>query len=230
MEDIDKEKILDCLYDKTVTCPVCDNIFKNRAVKKGRTHLVSTNIDLKPVYEPVNIIMYSVISCPFCGYTALENSFEKIGVKQSVEMRLTLAQKFIPRKFPDIYNLDIAIIRYKMALICADIKSAKKSEIGYIALRISWLYADKGNKEKEFEFTKHAYKYYKEAYSSENFPLYGADEDTATYIIAALAYKLGEYDEAMKWVGSVIISRSVTPRIKEKAIDLKEEIRISKEK
>ncbi len=226
---MEEEKILDCLYDKTVTCPVCDNIFKNKSVKMGRAHLVSTGVDLKPQYTPVDVIRYSVISCPLCGYTALENSFDKIGVKQSVEMRLTLAQKFVSRKFPNIYDINTAIIRYKMALICADIKKSKKSEFGYIALRISWLYEDKGDKGNEMKYKKYAYEKYKEAYSSENFPLYGADEDTATYMIAALAYKLGEYEEALRWVGNVIISRSVTPRLKEKATDLKEKIREAKE-
>ncbi len=229
MDNIDKEKILQCLYEKTYTCPVCDNIFKNKTVKLGKARLVSTDISLKPTYTPFNVLFYDIVSCQLCGYTALDSSFNKIDLKQAVIVRQALGQKFIARSYPDIYDVNTAIIRYKLALICADFKKAKKSEFAYISLRLSWLYNEADKLENEMKYTEFAFNLFKEAYNTERFPLYSLDENTATYIIAYLAYKLGIFDEALKWTGNVIISKTVQSRLKQKALDLKELIRQAKE-
>lgn len=226
--NVDEEVILQCLYEKTYTCPVCDNIFKNKTVRLGRVKLVSTAIDLKPTYTPLNSLFYDVVSCQLCGYTALDSSFDKIGLKQSVIVRQALAKKFVARSYPQIYDANIAIIRYKLALICADLKKSKKSEFAYIALRLSWLYNEINNVKKEKEYSLHAYELFKEAYTTENFPLYAVDEMTSAYLIGVLAYKLEDMEEALKWMGNVIISRSTPPRLKEKAMDLKELIKAKK--
>lgn len=224
-----REKVLECIYDKTYTCPVCDNIFKNKTIKLGKVKIVSTGIDLKPEYTPINSMFYSIVSCQLCGYTSLDISFDRIGLKQSVVVRQTLAQKFVAREYPEIYDVNTAIIRYKLALICADLKRAKKSEFAHIALRLSWFYSDIGNEQKTTEYRQHAYEYFKETFGSENFSLYGYDESTVMYIIAALAYELGEMDEALKWVSSVVVGRNIQPRLKQKSLDLKDLIRANKE-
>jgi uncharacterized protein (DUF2225 family) len=222
---IDESKILECLYEKTYTCPVCDNIFKSKAVRTGKAKLVSTGIDLKPEYELVNALYYGVVSCQLCGYTSLDTTFDKIGLKKATEVRKVLAPKFVARSYPTIYDVDIAIVRYKLALICSDLKGAKKSEMAYIALRLSWFYGEKHNDQKEKEYATYAYEGFKEAYTSENFPLFGMDETTSAYLIGALAYKLGDQEEALKWLSNVIISKTAQPRVKDKAMELKDLIK-----
>lgn len=224
-DNIDESKIADCLYDKTYTCPVCDNIFKNKTVRAGRAKLISTGIDLKPEYELVNALHYGVVSCQLCGYTALEASFDKIGLKKAIEVRQALAPKFVARSYPKVYDVDTAIVRYKLAFICSDLKGAKKSEMAYIALRLAWLYGDKKDSAKELNYIQYAYEGFKEAYTTENFPLFGMDETASAYLIGALSYKLGNSEEALKWLSNVIVSRTVQPRLKEKAIELKELIK-----
>lgn len=229
MGEVDKEYILGCLYEKTYTCPVCDNIFKNKTVRLGRAKVISTGIDLRPTYENFNPTYYSVVACQLCGYTSIDSSFDKIGLKQAVLVRQALAKKFVARAYPEIYDAKTAIVRYKLALICADLKKAKKSEFAFIALRLSWFYDEIENKEKTQEYRTHACELFKEAYKSENFPLFGYDEATAAYIIGALSYELKEYDEAFKWVSNVISIRNVQPRLKDKATDLKELIKKGKD-
>jgi uncharacterized protein (DUF2225 family) len=224
-EAIDESKILECLYEKTYTCPVCDNIFKNKAVRTGRAKLVATGIDLKPEYETVNALYYGVVSCQLCGYTSLDATFDKIGLKKATEVRQALAPKYVARSYPATYDVNTAIIRYKLALICANMKGAKKSELAYVALRLSWFYGEKHNEVKEKEYTEYAYSGFKEAYTTENFPLFGMDETTSAYLIGALAYKLGDQEDALKWLGSVIISKNAQPRLKDKAMELKDLIK-----
>lgn len=228
IDNIDKETILQCLYEKTYTCPVCDNIFKNKTVRTGRTRIVSTGIDLKQIYTPINPMLYSVVSCQLCGYTSLDLSFERIGLKQSTIVRQALAQKFVAKSYPEIYDINTAIVRHKLAFVCANLKKSKKSEYAYIALRLSWFYDDINNVEKSNEYAQYAYNFFKEAYTTEIFPLYIYDENTATYLIGALAYKLGDMDEALKWTGNVILSRTVQSRLKQKALDLKDLIKEKK--
>lgn len=221
----ERDKILECLYEKTYTCPVCDNIFKNKTVKIGKAKLISTDIELKPKYEPLNPMFYSIVSCQLCGYTSLDVSFDKISLKQSVIVRQILAQKFVARQYPEIYDANTAIIRYKLALICADLKKAKLPEFAHIALRLSWFYNELGNFEKEKEFTLHAFNYFESGLGKESFSLYGYDDNKVIYTIASLAYKLEDYDKALKYLSSVISSRNILPRLKEKAIDLRDIIK-----
>lgn len=228
MGEVNKEYILGCLYEKTYTCPVCDNIFKNKTVRHGRTRMISTDIDLKPIYDKFNPIYYSVVSCQLCGYTSVDSSFDRIGLKQAVFVRQTLAQKFVARQYPEIYDAKTAIIRYKLALICANLKKAKKSEFAIIALRLSWFYDEIKNIQKAQEYRQYACELFKEAYRTENFPLFGYDEATSSYLIGALSYRLGNYDEAIKWLSSVISMRTVPSRLKDKATDLKDLIRKAK--
>jgi len=229
MGEIDKEYILGCLYEKTYTCPVCDNVFKNKTVKSGRTRAISTDIDLKPIYDKFNPMYYSVVTCQLCGYTSLDSTFDRIGLKQGIFVRQTLAQKFVARQYPEIYDAKTAIIRYKLALICADLKKAKKGEFAVIALRLSWFYEELENEAKAQEYRTYACNLFKEAYSSENFPIFGYDEATVAYIIGALNYKLGNYDEAFKYISRVILMRNIKALLKTKAEDLKELIKKAKE-
>ena len=53
----------------------------------------------------------------------------------------------------------------------------------------------------------------------------GREEDTCTYLVAELARRSEKYEEASRWVSKVLISRSASDRIKEKARDVKEMIR-----
>ena len=48
------------------------------------------------------------------------------------------------------------------------------------------------------------------------------DEDTITYLIAALARQTGHLDDSMRWISKVLTSKNANDRTKEKARDLKE--------
>ena len=50
----------------------------------------------------------------------------------------------------------------------------------------------------------------------------GMDEATATYLVAELARRCGEYDKANRWVSQLITSRVAPDRVKEKARKIKE--------
>ena len=136
----------------------------------------------------------------------------------------------------DVYDYKMAVTKFKLALVCAMVKRGKASELAFLSLKLHWLiesYMEELDKESEEykkcveddnECMRNAYDGFKKAFSSENLPIYGLDENTMPYIISALGYELGEYEGAKSMIGRVITSRTANERIKELARDLKDMI------
>ena len=58
----------------------------------------------------------------------------------------------------------------------------------------------------------------------EDFPMCGMDEYTVDYILAALAMRFGDENIAKKLVAEILVSKTASAGIKDKARDLKEEL------
>ena len=94
-----------------------------------------------------------------------------------------------------------------------------------MCLKIGWLYRDIKDTKNETTYLKCANKDLKIAFGSERFPIFELDEMTTMYIIAALSMKLREFDQALRWISDLIIKPGVPSRLKQRAQDLKEDIR-----
>lgn len=135
-----------------MTCPVCENEFKSKAIKNGKTRRIGTDTDLMPIYEGPNPLFYDVHICPKCGYSALNQYFEKIKAEQINLIKSTITPRFKAREYPEVYDANIAIERYKLTLLNAVVKKAKSSEKAFICLKIAWMYRLTDNKEEEKNF------------------------------------------------------------------------------
>jgi uncharacterized protein (DUF2225 family) len=80
----------------------------------------------------------------------------------------------------------------------------------------------------ELDFISKAYIGFEEAFSKENFPMCGMDEITITLLMAELSRKIGKYDESGRWVSKVLTSREANERIKQKARDIKDQLKDDK--
>ena len=235
----------DLLFDKTMTCPVCDQLIKVRTIKTGRVKLISADTDLRPRYQDVDSLKYDAVVCPSCGYAALRRFFSYMTAGQAKMVKEKISANFRGlNQESEVFSYDDAIARHKLALVNAIVKSAKLSERAYICLKTAWLF--RGKKEgipkntpdydnvcaqlqkEENEFIEKAYLGFKEAFIKETFPMCGMDEVTCTYLVADLARRSGDYDDASHWVSKVLVSRNATERIKEKARDIKGMIREEK--
>ncbi len=231
----------DMLLDKTQECPICSNTFKNRALRTGKAKLVSTDIDLRPKFEGIEPLKYDVVSCPKCGFTAVTRFFKPVTPVQRKNILDKIAAHYKPQVEPaGIYSYEEALGRYKLALANAVVKNAKASEKAYICLRAGWLcrswqeefeargeadsQAAEQAKALENEFLKNAYDGFVAARAAESFPMCGMDENTVDYIIGSLAMKLGHYEVSAKMIAALLASSSASPRMKDKARDLKEEV------
>ena len=228
----------DFLLDKSMSCPHCDAEFKARVVKGGKAKLVGTDMDLRPKYQELDIAKYDVIMCPFCGYTALSRYFPTLLSNQGKRISEKITPAFKPKleDLPETYSYDDALERYKMALINAIVKVTKASEEAYICLKAAWICRGKAEeigeahadyaktKAMEAEYIKNAYEGFISAVSTESFPMCGMDEMTVNYLIGVLAFKTGHMDVASKMIATILQSNGASPRIKDKARDLKDEV------
>ncbi len=236
-EEIEAEMLL----DKTHECPICSNTFKNRALRTGKAKLVSMDMDLRQRYEGIEPLKYDVVSCPKCGFTAVTRYFKPVTPVQRKTILDKISANYKPQQEPEgIYSYEDAVGRYKLALANAVVKNAKASEKAYICLRAGWLCrswaeeleasdeavnaAIQQARALEKEFIKNAYDGFIAARQSESFPMCGMDESTVDYLIGSLALNQGHYDVSAKMIAALLASPSASPRIKDKARDLKEEV------
>lgn len=215
----------ECLYDKTYQCPVCEETFKEKSIRKGKCRTVSTDMDLDTHTEPIEQLYYDVIMCNSCGYTALSTMFDNIMEKQKMTVMQSISMNFKPRPQVAAYDLDMSLERYKLAYLVAVTKKAKQSELAYISMKISWHYKRKKDTTHELQYIQNAYNGFTSAYQTERFPICGIDEHTLNYLLANFASKLGKYDESLKLLSLVITQAKDNKRLFDRAQDLKENIK-----
>lgn len=234
----------DCLFLKSYNCPICDGNFKCLTVKTGKIRSVAQDDDLRPIYREMEPLKYDAVVCPNCGYAALAKYFPVMMKVQSKKIR----EKVIPQ-FQGIevsenkYSYEEALLRYKMVLLCDVMGDVQNGRKAYTCLKMAWLIRSKmineGEELKpeerkelesdELECIQNAYEGYCMAFSSEAFPISGMDEITLSYLCAELAYRLGKYSESLRLLSNIIANTHVPQRIKDKALILKDQIRLKNE-
>ena len=239
-----EQEELSFILARSYTCPVCARPFKSLAVKANRARVVSHDLDLRPVYEPVDQLKYIVISCPYCGYSALTRSFSNITANQKKLVREKIGSNFSPEAVVDeknFYTYEEALGRFQMAFATSMAIVARSSEKAYLCLNMSWLVRGQRKgihagdakslseidecREAERELRKKALEGFVYARQNEDFPMCGnMDQYTVDYLIAALYYKSGEFDKALKLLPEIVISTNASRGIKEKARTLKDKI------
>lgn len=230
----------DLIFDKSYTCPVCDNEFKSRMVRTGKVRLIGADSDLRPKYQGVDSLKYDAILCPKCGYAALNRYFNFVmsGQAKSIKEKITATFKYQPES-SKVYSYDDALMRHKMALLNTIVKSGKNSEKAYTCLKMAWLYRGKRESLLEGDYTKeeiaelveeekelltNAFEGFEAAFGKEDFPMCGMDEYTMMYLLAELARRIGKNEEAKRYVSKVLVARNAQRRIKDKAYALKEKL------
>ncbi len=237
----------DFLFDKSYVCPVCGANFKSKTVKVGKVKLLSADSDLRPKYQLVDSLKYDAVVCPTCGYAALNRFFNYMTSMQARTIKENISTRYKhTAESGDIYTYDDAIMRHKLALLNSIVTNAKFSEKAYTCLKLAWLCRGKCEsltrndpdyqKEKleltklEQEYIQNAYEGFSSALSKENCPMCGMDENTVMYLVAELARRCGKYEDSLRLVSKILVSRDANERIKERARGIKEAIRASQNK
>lgn len=244
IKKVEKHQVTEeeCIFDKKIKCPVCDEEFKTKMVKTGRAKLIGQDTDLRPKYQEVDSLKYDAVLCPHCGYAALNRFFNYMTSSQAKWIREQISSSFhgVEQTDRSVYTYDEAIMRHKLALLSTVVKKGKASERAYVCLKLAWLSRGKAETlpentpeilhikevlhKEEMEDLKNAYEGFVTAFSKEDFPICGMDELTISYLLSDLARQLGKYEEAKKYISRVLTSRESNERIKSKARILKDKI------
>lgn len=224
-EKTKEEKIEDCLYEKQYTCPVCQNTFKAKAVKTSAYRLEKRDSDLFNRYGLVNPYFYDVILCNSCGYAAMQSDFTKIRSYQIPMVLEKVTSKWRGKTYPDVYNVDVAIERYKLSLLNCVLMEGKSSKKAFNCLKLAWMYRLKKDVQNEQTFLNQAIAGFNDAYVSEEFPIFGMDKSTIEYLIGELNRRVNNNEEAMKWFSRVISFPAAHQKIKDMARDQRDLIK-----
>lgn len=213
------------LYDKKVTCPVCKDEFFARAVRTSGYRMKGRDSDFYIKYDFINPYFYDVLLCDSCGYAAMKSDFEKLRKNHIELIQKNISPKWQSRKYPSVHNVDIAIERYKLSLLNYTVMSSKSSKKAMNCLKLAWMYRVSKNSSNEILFMKQALIGFKDVYFNEDLPVYGMNKFAIMYLIGELNRRLGNYEEALRYFGEVIISQAADKKIKNLARDQKDLIK-----
>ncbi len=242
------------LLSKKVECAVCYKEFQYLQIKTNKTRRLEPDLDLRPRNVPVDPLKYGVISCPYCGYSALTKNFPMISQGQRKLIRENICERFRQtQEYPvEYYDYPLAIELHKRSFLNSVEKKSKMSELAYTCLLIAWLnrgYAEeiteraggedalKPDEKKridmlhaeEEKFLAQAYKGLVDAMANETPPFCGLDMHTVQYLIAALAHHNNEDAVAIRVLSDLIIDKGASSHVKDKARRLKEIIKEEEE-
>ncbi|GHU73993.1 hypothetical protein FACS1894188_00960 [Clostridia bacterium] len=222
-EELDEETVRGCTLQKKFTCPVCEHEFTETIIRAPKLRFKSSDEDLHANYVPVDPILYDVVICPACSYAAMQNYWAvRLG---SVQIEKLKAVRKKLADFPFVVTHDVAIDKYALALLSAQTKLAKDSEIGYIYAKMAWCARISEDADSYQSYAKRATEYFSEAYISEEFPICGMDAPTLEFLIGSFLFVIGNYSESMKWVSKVSVNKEASDRLKQRTSDLREKLK-----
>lgn len=210
------------LYDKECTCPVCEHKFKAKTVKVNAPRIKGKDSDFMIIYSDINPYFYDVILCPICGYAAMRSDFEKIKSYQKDLIRVGISSKWTGKNYPELFDANIAIERYKLALINAMVIEAKSSTKAMICLKLAWMYRILKDNENETIFIEKAIEGFNDAFENEVLPVYGLQSFAVMYLLGELSRRINKQDDALRWFGKVITSPQTPQKIKDLARDMRD--------
>lgn len=228
----EEDKILSLLYTKTITYPVCNKTFKSLAVKSSAYKLNSRDSDLFMRYFLINPYFYDVWICEDCGYAAMKADFLNVKSYEIDSVSENITPRWKKKNYPEIYDVNIAIERYKLSLLNYVVMKSKSSKKAVNCLKIAWMYRlidSESAKDKEIIFLKEALKGFEYAYYNESFPIYGMDSFTIMYLIGELNRRVENYDNSLLWFSKVITTPGVKGKLKEMARTQKDLARLGLE-
>lgn len=205
------------LFDKQITCPVCNNIFRQKAVKVNSPRLLSKDTDFFIRYKTVNPYFYDVWICNSCGYSAMKKDFEKLREREKSLVLEKISAKWTSKIYPDILNINHAIERYKLALITANVCEKRASTLAILSIKLAWMYRLKEDKQNEIFFLEKALFCFLNAFMNDPFPIFGLQRDGLTYLIGELYNRTGNFSEALLWFSKVATNTNASYKIKELA-------------
>lgn len=232
------------IFDKKMTCVVCDKPFTTKVLKSNRARRLESDVDLRPRYGHIDTLKYGICSCPNCGYSAMHSAFSHLSARQINNIKEQVCVHVLPedRGGWTSYTYDQAIRMHELALQCAEAKLAKNGEKAYLHMLMAWLLREKKKEAEKITIDElreqevkscheqadahylAAFEGFQQAMMNEMFPIAGLNQPTLEYILAYMAFYFGKLEVSAKLIGSVLTTSSASRNVKDRALELKDEI------
>ncbi len=227
--NVDLESIDYKILDKKMDCPICEASFTTPRVRMSKVRLYSTDTDLRPYYEGIDVVAYEVAVCPECGYSSLFKTFYDVTENTKDKIKEQLEKTYVKKEYSKIIDTKAGIERFISSLQLLEAKKATIVEYAYIYLKMSWLFRVHTEEPKCKEHERFCQNKFVEAaeqtFAEVRFPALDFEESVFLYLIAELCRRIGDYERAYKYVGKVLVDRSIDPKLRERAMDIKDMIR-----
>ncbi|MGC8819751.1 MAG: DUF2225 domain-containing protein [Fervidobacterium sp.] len=187
------------LWDKTYKCPLCGSTVKSKKVFTDKIKIKSYDPDMKPNYEGVNALLYSVVVCEQCYYAALENDFEGnispiyLDEIHKVQQKIKVRTEII---FSSERDHKTAILSYALASLFYEAKKqpCKSAEM---FLRMSWLYREISDNDNEYKAMAKALLKFEECFTDSYVDQ--EKEPMIIFYLGELSHTLGKKEDAKRW-------------------------------
>jgi len=155
------------------------------------------------------------VVCPVCRYAAPASSFSNPLPAKTVS-QLSAAFSKLPSfegDFGQERNLEQALQSFQLAVRTAQLKREAAGQLASLILACAWIAREMENQELENKYLQEALNFFIKSYQEDSSGVGKLDDMKAAYLIGELHLRLGMYNEAVKWFGTVISH----PRIKNNA-------------
>lgn len=222
--------IEDMLYNKKVTCQVCDSTFETPKVRSRYIRVKKIDNDFCKHYETINPLYYEIAVCPVCGFAFDEDASNvRVRSEQKERARSILTDIWRGHSLKDYRgerSLEQAIETFLLAVLAMDDKQIKSSKKAMVFLKVAWLYRYKEDEANEQKYIEKAASLLEHAYETENF----ADkrsEINIPFLLGVLNVRLNKYQGAGKWLERVIRhpANVALPMVLDRARELWGEVR-----
>lgn len=213
------------LFDKNLSCPICQKPFKVHKVKTSSLILEKNDSDMRSRYTGVEPLYYDVITCPNCLYSALAESFDHPDKPNApLPQKLKNLKNEAGLVFGTAMNTDSVFASYYLALLCAPTYFSKHGfATAKLLLKLSRVYQDCGDTQMENSTVKRALDAYMYVYLNLEIP--PNQEQQLCLVIGELYFKQNDYKNAKDYFFKAKINRTGAPHLKRHAEDRIDDIR-----
>jgi len=187
----------ECLFEQSVACPMCGHSFKQMTVLFSKLRQTGTDSDLRVRYKDIEPMLYDIITCPSCFYSALSDSFAGTSKRWAdrINKEIEPFKAELRIKTGGQRDSFAVFAGFYLAMICAPICFDNPQQItANLWLKLSRLYSDCEDDTMHRYASEQALKEYK--YSYENYNISEKQLQQMCYIIGDLYQQLGDLDNA----------------------------------
>jgi len=198
---------MDPLFLAKADCIQCSRPFQTSRVRPSFKKPKKTDTDFCAYFdEAANPDYYVVRVCPFCGFAGTENFSPLMTPAQKETYMERLGRQWSMQDYCGKRSWEDALLCYKRALLCAQIKNESDRIIAGILHHIAWLYRYRGDEAQETRFLEFALQAYVRVFERD-----GTDVNNARlmYLLGELNRRLGQFHEAVRWFARVVNNKKI---------------------